>query len=51
MAGWLAGWLASRQNAEFLKVIIDQIFKLFVASNKVTTLEQCECVKVDICGC
>ena len=40
MAGWLAGWLIDEMwvNFKFLKFIIDQIFILFVAFNKVTAL-------------
>ena len=40
-AGWLAGWLANRQNVskfQIFKFIIDQIFILFAAFNKVTVL-------------
>ena len=39
-AGWLAGWLIDkmRVNFKFLKFIIDQIFILFAAFNKVTAL-------------
>ena len=39
-AGWLAGWLINemRVNFKFLKFIIDQIFILFAAFNKVTAL-------------
>ena len=43
MAGWLADevWV----NFEFLKFIVDQIFKLFAAFNTVTALlEQYECI-------
>ena len=38
--GWLAGWLIDemRVNFNFLKFIIDQIFILFAAFNKVTAL-------------
>ena len=44
-AGWLAGWLAGRGKFIFLKFIVDQIFKLFVAFNTVTALlEQYECI-------
>ena len=44
--GVTAGWLADemRVNFEFLKFIVDQIFKLFAAFNKVIVLfEQYEC--------
>ena len=43
MAGWLAGWLAHEMqvNFKFLKFIVDQIFKLFAAFNKVTPLLGC----------
>ena len=36
----LAGWMAGRQKCslEFLKFIIDQIYKLFAAFSKVTAL-------------
>ena len=39
-AGWLAGWLIDelRVNFKFLKFIIDRIFILFAAFNKVTAL-------------
>ena len=39
--GLMAGWLADRRkwvNFKFLKFIIDQIFILFAAFNKVTAL-------------
>ena len=45
--GLTAGWLADemRINFEFLKLIVDQIFKLFAAFNTVTMLlEQYECI-------
>ena len=40
MAGWQAGWLIDEMqvNFKFLKFIIDQIFILFAAFNKVTAL-------------
>ena len=47
LAKWLAGWLAGEMqvNFNFLKFIVDQVFKLFVAFNTVTTLlEQYECI-------
>ena len=39
-AGWLAGWLIDEMwvNFKFLKFIIDRIFILFAAFNKVTAL-------------
>ena len=39
-AGWQAGWLIDEMwvNFKFLKFIIDQIFILFAAFNKVTAL-------------
>ena len=46
-AGWLAGWLADEMqvNFNFLKFIVDRIFKLFAAFNTVTALlEQYECI-------
>ena len=46
-AGWLSSWLAEEMqvNFQFLKIIVDQIFKLFVAFNTVTALlEQYECI-------
>ena len=46
--GLTPGWLASRQNAgkyQFLKFIVDQIFKLSAAFNTVTALlEKYECI-------
>ena len=45
--GLMAGWLADEMqvNFEFLKFIVDQIFKPFAAFNKVTALiEQYECI-------
>ena len=40
MAGWQAGWLIDKMwvNFNFLNIIIDRIFILFAAFNKVTTL-------------
>ena len=40
MAGWQAGWLIDKTqvNFNFLKFIIDRIFILFAAFNKVTAL-------------
>ena len=46
-AGWLAGWLAYEMqvNFEFLKFIVDRIFKCFAMFNTVAALlEQYECV-------
>ena len=42
MAGWLAGWLIDemRVNFKLLKFIIDRIFILFAAFNKVTALSE-----------
>ena len=51
LAGRLAGWLIDemRVNFKFLKFIIDRIFILFAALNKVTALlEQQECISVGI---
>ena len=45
--GLMAGWLADEMqvNFKFLKFMVDQIFKLFVEFNTVTTsLEQYECI-------
>ena len=45
--GLIAGWLADEMwvNNEYLKFIIDQMFKIFATFNKVTVfLEQYECV-------
>ena len=47
LAGWPAGWLSDEMqvNFKFLKFILDGIFKLFAAFNKVTVLlEQYECI-------
>ena len=50
--GLTAGWLADRRNAgkfQFLKFIVDRVFRLFAAFSTVTALlKQYECIKVGI---
>ena len=49
LAGWLVCWLADKTwiNFEFLKFVIEQIFKTFAVFNEVTALlEPYECVKL-----